>query len=111
MDNIALKQSLSSNQLAMLESEMKQKGKNMVVAYLLWWFLGIFGGHRFYTGDIGYAIAMLLLSWMTCGIWTIVDAFFLHKRVNELNTQIEYEIIQRIKSSSSTVSKTDDHLV
>lgn len=111
MDNIALKQTLSSNQLAMLESEMKQKGKNMVVAYLLWWFLGIFGGHRFYTGDTGYAVAMLLLSWLTCGIWLIIDAFFLHTRVKELNTQIEFEIIQRIKSTSSTMEKTDGQLV
>ena len=85
----------------MLESEMKQKAKNMVVAYLLWWFLGLFGGHRFYTGNTGYAVCMLLFSWMTCGLWVKGDAFFLHKRVNELNTKIEYEIIQRIKATKA----------
>lgn len=110
MDNIALKQSLSANQLAMLESEMKQKGKNMVLAYILWWFLGILGGHRFYTGDTGYAVAMLLLSWLTCGIWTIIDAFFLYNRINELNTKIEFDIIQRIKSTNSATVKQDEQL-
>lgn len=35
--------------------------KSVFVAYLLWWFLGTFGAHRFYFGKIATAVGMLLL--------------------------------------------------
>jgi TM2 domain-containing membrane protein YozV len=34
--------------------------KSPMVAYLLWWFFGTFGGHRFYLGHTGSAVAMLI---------------------------------------------------
>jgi len=36
-------------------------GKNMVIAYVLWWFLGVFGAHRFYLERPKSALAQLLL--------------------------------------------------
>ena len=48
------------------------ENKNWVVAYLLAWFLGCFGAHRFYTGHIGTAVAQLL-TLGGCGIWSLVD--------------------------------------
>lgn len=47
-DMITLKSRLDARQLMLLESEIKSQGKNMFLAYVLWYFLGIFGGHRFY---------------------------------------------------------------
>lgn len=47
--------------------------KSKLVAGLLQIFLGSFGVGRFYTGHIGLGVAQLLLSWLTCGIWPIVD--------------------------------------
>lgn len=35
--------------------------KNILVAYLLWFFLGQLGVHRFYLGRIGSGVAQLLL--------------------------------------------------
>lgn len=35
--------------------------KNILVAYLLWFFLGQMGVHRFYLGRIGSGVAQLLL--------------------------------------------------
>ena len=46
-----------------------------MVAWVLWIFLGGIGGHRYYLGDIGYGIAMTLFTWMTFGLWWLVDAF------------------------------------
>jgi TM2 domain-containing membrane protein YozV len=46
--------------------------KRILPAFLLCFFLGVFGAHRFYVGKIGSAIAMLLtLGGM--GIWMLID--------------------------------------
>ncbi|GAA1121610.1 TM2 domain-containing protein [Citricoccus alkalitolerans] len=58
--------------------------KNPTIAYLLWWFTGIFGGHRFYTGDIGMALGMLF-TLGGLGIWAVIDVFLIGNRVKELN--------------------------
>jgi hypothetical protein len=51
--------------------------KSKMVAGLLQIFLGSFGVGRFYTGHTGLAIAQLLLSWLTCGIWPLVDGIMI----------------------------------
>lgn len=56
---------------ALMEYEANRK--KGVVAWLLWLFLGAFGAHRFYLGNTGYAVAMLLLGWLTIGIWPFLD--------------------------------------
>lgn len=46
--------------------------KSRLVALLLCWFLGFFGGHRFYVGKVGTGLLMLF----TCGglgIWWLID--------------------------------------
>ena len=77
--------------------------KSAVVAYLLWWFLGSFGAHRFYLGRIGSAVCMLMLNLMSfvlllvvigifgyiaLGIWWLIDAFLVYFIVKEHNTQL-----------------------
>src|SRR5690625_2339690 len=114
MSNIKLKQTLDEKQLSIVQSEMENKKKSMVVAYLLWFFLGGLGGHRFYIGKTGTALVMLgiwLLGWLTTIIfigfilifavyvWVIVDAFLLHNEVNRVNSKIERDIINRLIQS------------
>lgn len=53
--------------------EYESNRKKGIIAWLLWLFLGVIGGHRFYLGNTGYAIAMLLLGWATIGIWPLLD--------------------------------------
>lgn len=96
------KNGLSTNQLLMVQSEFDKKKKNKTHAYLFWFFLGGFGGHRFYTGDTGYAIAMLLLNWATFGIWAIIDAFLLSGRVDRLNEDIEAKIVSEVRAYPET---------
>lgn len=90
------KRDLTSQELSILQLELEKRGKSKVLTYFLWWFLGLFGGHRFYLGNIVYAIAMFLFGWMTCGIWWLVDVFFLSKKIAKLNAKIEDEIINNI---------------
>ncbi|QIB36158.1 TM2 domain-containing protein [Ancylobacter pratisalsi] len=66
--------------------------KSMGVAYLLWFFLGGMGGHRFYCGRTGSAVAQLMLTvfglilaavgvglvlLVGVGLWVLVDAFLI----------------------------------
>ncbi|MCD1257554.1 TM2 domain-containing protein [Paenibacillus athensensis] len=69
---------------------MKQQmqGKSRKKALLIWYFLGWFGGLRFYMDKPRTAIAQLVLSLSFVGllvtsIWWIVDLFLLQKWLEE----------------------------
>jgi TM2 domain-containing membrane protein YozV len=81
--------------------------KSMVLAYLLWWFLGTFGAHRFYIGRTGSAVAMLLImlfsfvmvfivigifGFIAIGIWWLIDAFLIYGMVNEHNLRLARQL-------------------
>lgn len=110
--NMAMKSELDTRELLLLESEVKNRGKNMVVAYLLWYFLGYFGAHRFYMGQTGTAVTYLVLClvgiitaivfigfFILFGlfIWWIVDAFLLHQRVKDVNDDVERQVLMEIE--------------
>lgn len=98
-NNFSIKQSMSQEQLSVLNSEMENQRKSTGVYYLLWFFLGNIGIHRMVLGDVGYGIAMLFLNWATFGVWWIIDAFLLAGRVEKKNTEIENNVIYNIKMS------------
>lgn len=67
--------------------------KDLVVALLLWWFLGIFGAHDFYLGDSGRGIAKIVLFITVIGIiavliWELIDLFTLSGRVKQYNLNL-----------------------
>lgn len=54
--------------------------KNKWIALILWFFLGAFGGHRFYVGDTGTGIAYVLCTlfgWILLGIPYIIEVILL----------------------------------
>lgn len=84
MNNAYLLSQLTNEERLLVNSEIEKRKKNTVVAYLLWFFLGTVGGHRYYFGKIGSAIAMTLITVLTLGfgviitgIWAIIDVFLL----------------------------------
>lgn len=129
--NVGMKEELSSEQLSIVQSEMQRKQKNVAVAFILWFFLGWAGAHRFYTDRIGSGIAMLglniceaicyvvgsVLLYVFIGVlilpiafiltlaflvWWIVDAVKLQDVINDMNAQIEADIINSVKKMESS---------
>ncbi len=96
MSSLIAKQDLTGQELQILSTEMDKKKKSLTVAWLLWFFFGGIGGHRYYFGKIGTGILMTL-TLGGLGIWTIIDAFLINKTVRKLNDDIESKIIQEIK--------------
>jgi TM2 domain-containing membrane protein YozV len=83
--------------------EYDARKKSIAVAYLLWFFLGWLGGHRFYLERTGSAIAMLLVTLISLftmfffigllglfviGIWALVDAFLIPGWLRDYNLRI-----------------------
>jgi TM2 domain-containing membrane protein YozV len=64
--------------------------KDTGIAYLLWFFLGLWGAHRFYTGDVGLGVLYLFTAG-GCGIGWLIDLFVLAGAVDRVNRQIDYE--------------------
>ena len=59
--------------------------KTKLVAYLLWWFLGFIGVHKFYVGKTGMGILYIFTGGLF-GIGWLIDAFTLGKQVDEYNS-------------------------
>ncbi len=60
--------------------------KDLPIAYILWFFLGVFGVHHFYLGKIGRGI-LYLLTGGVLGIMWLVDLFTLPSQVRMVNAQ------------------------
>lgn len=98
MSNLFMKSEMDSRQLAIAQSEFEKRKKSKLVAYLLWWFTGVLGGHRFYAGDIGMGIGMLL-TLGGIGLWALIDVFFIGSRIEEKNEALEREILLQVGRS------------
>jgi TM2 domain-containing membrane protein YozV len=71
--------------------------KTALVAYLLWFFLGWFGGHNFYLERTGVAVTQLILSLTIVGllitiIWVLVDAFLIPGWVRRQNNLLAAQL-------------------
>lgn len=72
--------------------------KSAGVSYLLWFFLGGLGAHRFYLGRTGSAAGQLalgllgwlplFLGWMVLGVWLLIDAFLIPDMVRTENMKV-----------------------
>ena len=85
---------ISNDKMLRYDAAKKSQG----VAFILWWLLGIFGGHRFYMKQTGTAVAQLILAitvigWPVLIIWLFVDLFLIWGMVNRYND----EVLRRIR--------------
>jgi TM2 domain-containing membrane protein YozV len=71
--------------------------KTALVAYLLWFFVGIFGCHNFYLKRTGVAVTQLILSLtvvglLITGVWILVDAFLIPGWVRNQNNLLATQL-------------------
>jgi hypothetical protein len=59
-------------------------GKDTLVAYVLWFFLGFFGAHRFYLNNIGLGF-VYLLTFGLFGFGWLIDLFLIPDLVRQQN--------------------------
>jgi TM2 domain-containing membrane protein YozV len=90
---------LDTQEQMLIEQKITNDGKNMVLAYVFWFFLGFFAAHRFYLKD-GLAVVQLILNLLIIGlIWTLIDVFLIPGMVKnknqELRLQFENELRMR----------------
>ncbi len=86
-------ESTQNTLIAMAEYDDRKKSKPL--AYGLWFVLGMFAAHRFYSGQIGYAVAMLFLGWFTLGIWNLIDVFLVGRAIDEHNRRVKSEVFMK----------------
>ena len=123
---------LTDEQNALFKSEMKKKRKSGFKAFILWFFLGLFGAHTFYLGKTKIGILRLFLFFFfmnrintdgtqdnmvtilgTTGyvLWTFVDVFFLRNMLRECNEKIEESIINDILTADGvSPSAAGEHI-
>jgi len=86
---------LSNDTRALMLFEANKK--TAIVAYLLWFFLGLFGAHNFYLKRTGVAVAQLVLTLTVVGcvitvIWILVDAFLIPGWVRNQNNLLAAQL-------------------
>lgn len=100
---------LSTQEQILVEQRVTNEAKSTGVAYLLWFFVGGLGGHRFYLGRPGTAVAILLLTLvgavtlvvgvglfllLISGIWLIVDAFLIPGMIQKHKDEVRRRLTQ-----------------
>lgn len=94
----------------------KAEQLNVVLAYVLWWFLGMFGAHRFYTKQkLGWLyIVLTLVGFLTSAfligipillgvmVWWIIDAVKLNNVVKMYNLEVLEKYQEREESRNET---------
>ncbi|MFP5345958.1 MAG: TM2 domain-containing protein [Actinomycetes bacterium] len=85
---------IDSGKVTLAQSDYEDVKKSKGIAYAFWFFLGVLGAHRFYVGDKGVGIAMLL-TLGGLGFWTLADVFFIGRRVDALNSETKASVFAR----------------
>ncbi len=99
---------ISMGNFAILLTEYINRRKSHKVANWLW-LLGFLGIHRFYIGDTLKGLLLLgtfggmLVGWL-------VDLLFTHKRIDEINKQLEAELVAQAIEETQKDKELDEEL-
>ncbi|MCE6951557.1 TM2 domain-containing protein [Cereibacter sphaeroides] len=107
---------LTVQQQMLVEQRLANDKKSTLVAYLLWFFTGGLGGHRFYLGRTGSAVGMIALTVLglltsviyvglillvIVGIWVLVDAFLIPGMIESLTRDARVRISDELAAMAT----------
>lgn len=91
-------QGMTDQQQMMFMAQYSLVRKDVTAAILLAFFLGSFGAHRFYLGEIGLGILYVCFCWTFIPhIVALVECFFLPERVRVYNAMHAQVIAAQIR--------------
>ncbi len=92
---------LTTAQLQLIEQRIANDGPSTVVAYLLWFFLGLFSAHRFYLGRPASAIFQILTFLILIGfLWLLIDAFLIPGMVHRKRADLRQRLMVEMMATS-----------
>lgn len=95
---------LSIAELNLIEQRVANDGPSTGVAYLLWFCLGLFSGHRFYLGRPGTAILQILSYFILVGfVWLLIDGFLIPSMIRERRNEIRQQIALQLGADQRSV--------
>jgi TM2 domain-containing membrane protein YozV len=82
----SLMQGMTEQQQQIFLGQFNAIRKDVTVGVLLAFFLGSFGAHRFYLGEMGLGILYFVFFWTGIpGLVALIECFFMPGRVREYN--------------------------
>jgi hypothetical protein len=129
MDSIEAQKQLTDRELIIFNSELDRKRKSTAVAYVLYFFLGGIGGHKFYMGkpligffyalsslgslvflaaafdtsditeDISTVLAVGSLPLLWFGIMMLLDLFTIPRQIKKQEDRARNDLLTRLLSS------------
>ena len=87
---------LSTEEQMLIEQRVTNDGPSAAVAYLLWFFLGLVSGHRFYLGRPGSAILQILSYFVLIGfLWLLIDGFLIPGMLRQKREELRQNLMQQ----------------
>jgi len=91
---------LTLNEYIEFEELFNERSKKRSIAYLWWAIFGAFGGHRFYLGNYGTGLIILVVTLFTLGLGAIVgwlDVLNIKRLTENANREIVLNIVKDVK--------------
>ena len=101
----AAKEELSTEQREMFDQEYDKIRKGVLATYLLWFFFGFIGLHKFYVRKTGIGVLYIFTGGLFVIGW-IIDIFIIPMQVREVNDTIAKDKVLEIKML--TKGKTEE---
>ena len=100
---------LTTQDRILIEAQVGNEGPNVGVAYLFWFFLGIFSGHRFYIGKPRTAILQIITVFVLIGlVWILIDAFripgMVRRRQAEVRERLTRQAVADLSAQAAPVA-------
>ena len=93
-------QEMTEQQRLLFMTRYNAEKKDVLAGVLLCFFLGGFGAHRFYMGQIGLGVLYLIFFWAVIPhLVALVECFFMPGRVRRYNQELAYMLAQQVRTA------------